>query len=83
MATALNHPFYPPDLNPIGNVANKMSITALLGTFAVAVAGVIGFSSAVLKTVKPNISRTDKILVGWFVFSQLPQPQYCLKVGLS
>ncbi|KAJ5387842.1 hypothetical protein N7509_010383 [Penicillium cosmopolitanum] len=69
MATALDHPFYPPDLDPIGYAANTMSIIALLGTFAVAVAGVIGFSSAVLKAAKPNISRIDKILVGWFVFS--------------
>lgn len=74
MATVLDHPFYPPDLDPIGYAANTLSITALLGTFAVAVAGVIAFSSAVLKAVKPNISRTDKILVGWFVFSAYPWP---------
>jgi cholestenol delta-isomerase len=82
MATALNHPFYPLDLNPIGYVSNTMSITALLGTFTVAVAGVIVFTSAVLKAAKPNLSRTDKILVGWFVFSETYWFHCCL-IGQS
>ncbi|CAI7639923.1 unnamed protein product [Penicillium palitans] len=46
-----------------------MSIPTLLGIFAIATAGIIGFSSSVLKTIKPSISRADKILVGWFIFS--------------
>lgn len=69
MATVLDHPFYPPDLNPIGYAANTMSISALLGIFAIVTVGVIGLSSVIIKAVKPNISRADKILVGWFVFS--------------
>lgn len=72
MATVLDHPFYPPDLNPIGYAANTMSISALLGIFAIVTVGVIGLSSVIIKAVKPNISRADKILVGWFVFSKLP-----------
>lgn len=70
MATIPNHPFYPPGLNAIGYVANTMSIPALLGVFAIATVSIIGFSSFVLKTIKPSISRADKILVGWFIFSK-------------
>ncbi|KAJ5213103.1 hypothetical protein N7449_000272 [Penicillium cf. viridicatum] len=69
MATIPDHPFYPPGLNAIGYAANTMSIPALLGAFAIATVGIIAFSSFVLKTIKPSISRTDKILVGWFIFS--------------
>ncbi|CAI7638804.1 unnamed protein product [Penicillium glandicola] len=67
MSTMLNHPFYPPNLNPTGYAANTMSISAILGAFAIAVVSIIGFTSIVLK-IRPSISRGDKILVGWFVF---------------
>lgn len=70
MATIPDHPFYPPGLNAIGYAANTMSIPALLGVFAIATVGIIGFSSFVLKTIKPSIPRADKILVGWFIFSK-------------
>ncbi|KAJ5969877.1 hypothetical protein N7501_006125 [Penicillium viridicatum] len=63
------HPFYPPGLNAIGYAANTMSIPALLSVFAIATVGIIGVSSFVLKMIKPSISRADKILVGWFMFS--------------
>lgn len=69
MATILDHPFYPLNLNVVGYAANTMSIPALLGVFAIATIGIIVFSSSVLKMIKPSISRTDKILVGWFIFS--------------
>lgn len=70
MATIPDHPFYPSSLNAIGYVDNTMSIPALLGVFTIATVGIIGFSSFVLKTIKPSISRADKILVGWFIFSK-------------
>ena len=70
MATISEHPFYPPGLNAIGYAANTMSIPALLGVFTIATVGIIGVSSFVLKTIKPSISRADKILVGWFIFSK-------------
>ncbi|KAJ5528615.1 hypothetical protein N7527_002008 [Penicillium freii] len=69
MATIPEHPFYPPGLNAIGYSANTMSIPALLGVFTIATVGIIGVSSFVLKTIKPSISRADKIMVGWFIFS--------------
>lgn len=69
MANASTHPFYPPDIDPVGYAVNTLSIHALLGAFAVATAAIISFTSAVLKGIRPTISRQDKVLVGWFVFS--------------
>ncbi|OJJ43521.1 hypothetical protein ASPZODRAFT_28189 [Penicilliopsis zonata CBS 506.65] len=64
-----SHPFYPPDLQVIGYVANTLSVPALLGSFALATLAVIVVTSLILKSFRPTISRLDKILVGWFIFT--------------
>ncbi|KAA8644973.1 EXPERA domain-containing protein [Aspergillus tanneri] len=69
MADTLAHPFYPPDINLIGYVSNTMNIPALLSTFVIGGIAVISFTSVVLKRLKPTLSRQDKVLAGWFVFT--------------
>lgn len=66
-----SHPFYPPDINAVVYVPNTLSLSVLLGFFAIATVAVILLTSAVVKLFTPRIPRTDKILVGWFVFSEL------------
>jgi cholestenol Delta-isomerase len=70
MTRTPDHPFYPLDTHLIEYVPNTLSVEALLGFFTLATLAVITFTSAVLKWFKPSISRQDKFLVGWFVFSK-------------
>ncbi|KAH8692943.1 emopamil binding protein [Talaromyces proteolyticus] len=70
MANTSDHPLYPPDINiPLGYVSNTISLTVLLSSFALATLAIITFTLAILKGLKPTISRPDKILVGWFIFT--------------
>ncbi|QMW45665.1 hypothetical protein G4B11_009120 [Aspergillus flavus] len=69
MVNYIAHPFYPPDIDLIGYAANTMSIPVLLSVFALATLTIVGFTSAVLKKINPGLSRQDKMLACWFIFS--------------
>lgn len=70
MVNYIAHPFYPPDIDLIGYAANTMSIAVLLSVFALATLTIVGFTSAVLKKINPSLSRQDKMLACWFIFSK-------------
>lgn len=70
MVNYIAHPFYPPDIDLIGYAANTMSIPVLLSVFALATLTIVGFTSAVLKKINPGLSRQDKMLACWFIFSK-------------
>lgn len=66
------HPYWPLDANLTDYVPNTMSVSALLGSFALATLVVISLTSTVLQRHSSRLSRQDKILTAWFVFCMLP-----------
>ncbi|CAG8076560.1 unnamed protein product [Penicillium salamii] len=69
MVNILAHPYWPLEANLVDYVPNTMSVPALLGSFALATLTVIGLTSMFMTRQNSVLSRQDKVLTAWFVFS--------------
>ncbi|KAI9660577.1 MAG: hypothetical protein M1821_009929 [Bathelium mastoideum] len=61
------HPYYPLGANVTGYLQNEWSVPALLVTFATACTLVFSVTSVLLSTLRPRLSRNDRLAVLWFV----------------
>ena len=61
------HPFYPPEINLAGYLANDWNVPTLLAYFALGCVGILGTTHLVAGQVNPKLSRADRGLVLWFV----------------
>ena len=65
-----SHPFYPLEANIVGYLANELSVSALLASFALGCALILGGTLALLRLNKPLLPATDKAIVLWFMLSK-------------
>ena len=61
------HPFYPPELNLAGYVANDWDIPTLVTVFFAGWVLVLGATDVVAGRLNPNLKGWNRILVLWFV----------------
>ncbi len=64
------HPFYPVEANIVGYLANKWSVTTLLGIFAAGWVVILGMTLALVRRHNPALPSTDKASILWFVLSE-------------
>ena len=64
-----DHPFYPPEIQLLGYLANEWDVPRLLAGFAAVNAGVLGLTYLTAKFRNPNLPTADMLCVIWFVFS--------------
>lgn len=65
-----SHPFYPLEANIVGYLANELSVAALLASFALGCALILGGTLVLLRLNKPLLRATDKAIVLWFMLSK-------------
>lgn len=65
-----SHPFYPLEANVVGYLANELSVPALLASFALGCAIILGGTLVLLRQNKPLLRATDKAIVLWFMLSK-------------
>ena len=65
------HPFYPPELNLAGYLANDWNIPTLLAVFAACGALVLGTTHLIISKVNPSLQGWNRALVLWFVLCEL------------
>lgn len=63
------HPFYPVDAKIVGYLANDLSVTGLVGTFALGCFFILGTSLLLLRYRSVRLSGADEAIVLWFVLS--------------
>lgn len=85
-----SHPFYPLEANIVGYLANELSVPALLASFALGCALILGGTLAILRLNKPLLPATEKATVLWFILSKYMRPHpklvdqlisFCFQVG--
>lgn len=64
-----SHPFYPPEMELLGYLANDWSVPTLLAAFAAVSVGILGSTYAVTKLSNSKLPNADMLCVIWFVFS--------------
>lgn len=63
------HPFYPLEANIVGYLANKWSVTTLLGIFAGGWLVILGATLALVRSHNPDLPLREKATILWFVLS--------------
>ena len=61
------HPFYPPEINLVGYLANDLNVPTLLSYFALGCAAILGTTHLIVGRVNPRLGSADRGLVLWFV----------------
>jgi cholestenol delta-isomerase len=64
---SVKHPYYPPDANIAGYVANESTVLSLLGSFVAGCAAMFGLTYLAVKRANPRLPTTDLVTVMWFV----------------
>ena len=64
------HPFYPIEANIVGYLANKWSVTTLLGIFASGWVVILGVTLALVRRHNPALPSSEKATILWFVLSE-------------
>lgn len=64
------HPFYPINVAIFGYLANRWSVSTLLGTFLAAASLILGFTWVLVSWISPKLRRVDKITLLWFILSK-------------
>ena len=64
------HPYYPPEIQLLGYVANEYSVPQLLAGFFSTWSAILAVSFLVAKRYNPGLSTGDTICVLWFVLSE-------------
>ncbi|GAD94330.1 EBP domain-containing protein [Paecilomyces variotii No. 5] len=64
-----SHPYYPPEAELAGYLANEYSVLRLLVYFAIGCASVLGTALVVATHVRPSMNRADRFAILWFVLS--------------
>lgn len=67
------HPFYPPEANIVGYLANEWSVLTLLGLFAAGWVVILGTTHLLVRNHNPGLSTSDQAALLWFVLSTSPQ----------
>ena len=65
-----SHPFYPLEADIVGYLANGLSVSALLASFASGCALILGGTLVLLRLNKPLLRATDQAVVLWFMLSE-------------
>jgi cholestenol Delta-isomerase len=64
------HPFYPPELNLVGYIANEWSMTKLLTVFFGSVGAYLSTTFLIVRSFNPKLNGRDLGTVVWFVLSR-------------
>ncbi|KAJ5475683.1 hypothetical protein N7539_007970 [Penicillium diatomitis] len=65
----LSHPYHPTDIEFTDYMANTMSLPALLSSFTFGTLVIFCLTAAGLNVLRPTLTRRDKVLAGWFVYT--------------
>lgn len=70
------HPYYPPGIPLSGGVflPNAWSVSSLVQTFAAGLTLLLLLAFLAARASNPHLSRTDRVLVLWFVLSESRVP---------
>ena len=63
------HPFYPLEANIVGYLANRWSVSTLLGIFAGGWVVILSATLALVRSHNPHLPSRDKATILWFVLS--------------
>lgn len=69
----VQHPFFPLDAKIVGYLANDLSVTSLIGAFALGCFFVLGASLLLVRRRSVRLSGVDEVIVLWFVLSMFTQ----------
>ena len=75
------HPFYPPEANVVGYIANEWSVPTLLGLFAAGWVFILGTTHILVNKVNPYLSRGDSAAILWHVLSRIITQQFELPLS--
>ena len=64
------HPFYPLGVEIVGYLANRWSVSTLLGTFLAISSLILGLTWALVSWTSPKLRRFDKLTLLWFILSK-------------
>ena len=64
------HPFYPPELNLAGYLANDWNVPTLIAVFAACWVIVLGVTDFIAGKLNPSLRGWDRALVLWFVLCE-------------
>ncbi|KAK3168701.1 hypothetical protein OEA41_005149 [Lepraria neglecta] len=69
-SSQLPHPFYPLEANIVGYLANKWSVSTLLGIFIGGWVVILGTTLALVRRHNPTLPSKEKATILWFVLSE-------------
>ena len=69
------HPFYPLGVEIVGYLANKWSVSALLGIFLGGWVVILGVTWVLVALFSPRLRQMDKLVILWFILSKFDSIQ--------
>jgi cholestenol delta-isomerase len=77
-AAAPLHPYYPPETEIFGYLANEYSVAKLLTLFGAGVAGIFAVALVVMGRAGPRLGAGERMVVLWFVLCG-----FCFSISFS